>query len=314
MQIKTIRAFPGPNIFNNKPVLRMTLDLGDLVDYDSTQLPGLSERLLGLLPGLSEHGCSLGRPGGFVERLRRGTYLAHIVEHVAIELSDPAGIPVTYGKTIASPEARCYYVVVAYTSEQGMRRLLETAVDVVHALLSGKDFPLTDRLAEVKTIVADSELGPSTRAIADAADAQGIPWTRISEGSLLRLGYGRHVKYVQAAVSSETSDIAVDIASDKALAKQLLAEAGLPVPHGTVIKTVEEAPAALNRSSCLSSSSRSTATTGTASPCMSTALRRSLLLSPWRNSQPLRAGRGTIRGGRLPRAGRQRPNGGRESS
>src|SRR3954447_303505 len=102
MRIKSIRAFPGPNVFNNKPVLGMTLDLEDMVDCDSTQLPGLSESLLRLLPGLSEHGCSLGRPGGFVERLRRGTYLGHIVEHVALELSEPAGIPVAYGKTVAA--------------------------------------------------------------------------------------------------------------------------------------------------------------------------------------------------------------------
>ncbi|MGZ9159334.1 MAG: cyanophycin synthetase family protein, partial [Nitrospira sp.] len=153
MQIKTIRAFTGPNVFHNKPVLRMTLDLEELVDYDSTQLPGFSDHLLKLFPGLAEHGCSSRRPGGFVERLQRGTYLAHIIEHVAIELSESAGIPVTYGKTISAPEPRCYYVVVRYKSEQGMRRLLEMAVELVHALLAGGSFPLAERLEEARHIV-----------------------------------------------------------------------------------------------------------------------------------------------------------------
>ncbi|MGZ8374608.1 MAG: cyanophycin synthetase family protein, partial [Nitrospira sp.] len=241
MQIKTIRAFTGPNVFHNKPVLRMTLDLEELVDYDSTQLPGFSDLLLKLFPGLAEHGCSSRRPGGFVERLQRGTYLAHIIEHVAIELSESAGIPVTYGKTISAPEPRCYYVVVRYKSEQGMRRLLEMAVELVHALLAGGSFPLAERLEEARHIVEDTELGPSTRALADAATAQGIPWSRISEDNLLRLGYGQYVKYVQAAVSSGTSHIAVGIASNKSLAKQLMAEAGVPVARGTVVETVDQA-------------------------------------------------------------------------
>src|SRR5215212_3780940 len=124
MNIRNIRALPGPNVYSYHPMLAMTLELDDLAGRESCELPGFVDRLLACLPGLHEHHCALGRPGGFVERLRQGTYFGHIVEHVALELSEAAGIPVTRGKTVDVHAPDTYLVTVAYKSDVGMRRLL----------------------------------------------------------------------------------------------------------------------------------------------------------------------------------------------
>src|SRR2546423_38214 len=131
MRVRTIRTLSGPNVHHHRPVLLMKLDLEDLAETESCQVPGFVERLLARLPGLGGHTCSRGYAGGFVERLHEGTYFGHIVEHVAIELSEPAGIGVSYGKTRYGGEPGVYDVVVRYRSEAGMRELLHTAVELV---------------------------------------------------------------------------------------------------------------------------------------------------------------------------------------
>jgi cyanophycin synthetase len=245
MKIRHIRTLAGPNIYNHKPVLLMALDLEELSETASDELPGFVDRLLSMLPGLHEHGCSKGKPGGFVERLYSGTYVGHIVEHVALELTEPVGIRATYGKTLSTDEPSVYTVVVEYTAEHAMRYLLELAVDLISALVAGKSFSLLEPVAEAKRIVARTELGPSTRAIVDAAVRRGIPWTRLNDANLVRLGYGKQRKYIEATVSSHTSHIAVEIAQDKHLTKTLLQNAAIPVPRGHIVRTAEEAVVAL---------------------------------------------------------------------
>lgn len=247
MHIEAIRTLSGPNVFNHRPVLVMRLHLGVLAGRESCDLPGFIGRLLEELPGLSDHHCSRGRPGGFVERLHEGTYFGHVAEHVAIELSQRAGIPVDYGKTVYAGADGVYDVAVRYTSEEGMRCLLETAVALVTALVDGTSFPLEARVEEARRIAARAELGPSTRAIVEAAERRDIPWTRIGRDSLVQLGYGQHRRFIQAAATSATSQIAVDVASDKQLTKELLERAFLPVPRGRVVHTADEAVAALKR-------------------------------------------------------------------
>lgn len=245
MKIGEIRTIAGPNVYSHKPVLVMTLDLEDLHNTESHALPNFIERLLGLLPGLYQHVCSRGRAGGFVERLHEGTYLGHIIEHVALELSEPVGIPVSHGKTRAMDVPGWYRVVVNYTSESGMRYLLETAVELVSAVITNKPFPLEERLREAKRLVTETAVGPSTQAIVTAAERRDIPWTRLANNSLIQLGYGTQRKFIQAALSSETSYIAVEIAQDKELTNTLLRRAMIPVPHGIVVRTPAEAVAAL---------------------------------------------------------------------
>lgn len=246
MRIGEIRALAGPNVYTHKPVLIMDLHLEELTEKESHEIPRFIDRLLQALPGLHQHHCAAGRPGGFIGRLHGGTYFGHIVEHVALELTEAAEIDAFFGKTRSADGPGHYKVIVEYTSEAGTRYLLRVAVELVDALVKGTSFPLSDRLEEAKRIVARTQLGPSTGAIVNAAERRGIPWTRIGDdGSLVRLGYGKHLRYVQAAMSANTSAIAVDIASDKELTKRLLEQASIPVPWGRIVQTEEEAIAAL---------------------------------------------------------------------
>ncbi|HLT48394.1 MAG TPA: cyanophycin synthetase [Rubricoccaceae bacterium] len=244
MTVESVRALRGPNVYHPRPVLVARLDLGDLAGVESTAVGGFADRLLARLPGLHDHHCSPGRPGGFVERLREGTYFGHVVEHVALELSELAGIGVTFGKARHAGREGRYDVVLRYRSEAGMRHLVQVAVDLVDALVRGDDFPLEEAVEEAKAVVRRSELGPSTRALVEAAERRGIPWERVGEESLVRLGYGKHRRFVRAAMTSATSAIATDVAHYKDLTKQLLRDAFVPVPSGVVVRDEEAAVAA----------------------------------------------------------------------
>jgi cyanophycin synthetase len=158
--------------------------------------------LLGLLPGVRNHHCSKGRPGGFVERLEEGTYFGHIVEHVALELTARVGIGTFHGKTRAAGAPGVFNVVIEYKAETGAEFLMCKAA--------------------ARDIIARTELGPSTLAIVEAAKRRGIPATRLGGGSLIQLGYGKHRRFIQAAMTSATSAVGVDIASDKELTKACL--------------------------------------------------------------------------------------------
>ncbi|WP_437956284.1 cyanophycin synthetase [Sorangium sp. So ce119] len=245
MRIITIRTLQGPNVFASWPVLRMTLDLEDLNETSSAQVPGFVDRLLGLLPGLAEHHCSRGKPGGFVERLREGTYWGHIVEHVALQLSEPAGIGVTYGKTVYAGAPGLYDVVVEFENEAAMRLLLEAAFELVTAVLEGKPYDVAAKVAEAAQVAEETALGPSTRAVVKAAEKRGIPWSRLNDESLLVFGHGKHRRFVQATTSCNTSCVAVEIAGNKQLTKELLERAGVPTPRGIVVRTAGEAARAL---------------------------------------------------------------------
>src|ERR671920_362396 len=169
MKIEGIRTLAGPNVYTHRPALLLRLDLCDLAGRETREFEGFNERLLAALPGISEHHCSKGRAGGFVERLREGTYFGHVVEHVALELTGLAGIGVTHGKTRAAEREGVYNVVVEYKAEDATRFLLETAVALVGAVVRGEEFPLEERLAKARRVAAQTELGPSTRAIVEAA-------------------------------------------------------------------------------------------------------------------------------------------------
>src|SRR3954452_16387199 len=138
MKIGEIRTIRGPNVYSHNSVLVMKLDLEDLAGVESYEVPGFVDRLIEALPGVKEHHCGLGRPGGFVERLRGGTYFGHIVEHVALEFTDPVGISTNRGKTVEAGEPGCYVVAVTYKSEEGMKALLKTAVELVQALVDDR--------------------------------------------------------------------------------------------------------------------------------------------------------------------------------
>ncbi|MBY0230579.1 MAG: cyanophycin synthetase [Gemmataceae bacterium] len=246
MRIVSFRAFPGPNVYLHRPILRATVALEDLDQKESSDFDGFVERLLVLLPGLRQHHCAKGEPGGFVERLHGGTYFGHVAEHCAIEMGQMAGgVLGNWGKTVRGDEPGVYHVHAECRNEAAGRFLITEAVGLVMAVLEGRGWPVAERVEEARRIAASTELGPSTRAVVDAAERRGIPWVRLNEGSLVQLGQGVHRRLIQATESHLTGDIAVDIACDKALTKRLLDQAGVPVPHGAVVRTEAEALAAL---------------------------------------------------------------------
>jgi cyanophycin synthetase len=247
MNIKNFRTLNGPNVYSYEPVVTMKLDLEDLANVESCAVDGFVDRLLDTLPGLEEHHCALGRRGGFIERLREGTFFGHVVEHVALELTDAAGISVNRGKTVSTDEPGVYLVAVACKSERGMKHLLRVAVELVQALIRGDRYDLAPQIEEARRIVAEYQLGPSTKAVVEAAHRRGIPTHRIGDDSLVRLGHGCLAKRIQATTTDRTSIIGVDIAGNKQLTKRVLADAGIPAPDGCVVRTRDEAAECLQR-------------------------------------------------------------------
>ncbi|QSO47926.1 cyanophycin synthetase [Alicyclobacillus mengziensis] len=244
MRITSVRHVDGPNLYIYKPILVARIELEALTNRESVDLHGFVSRLLDYLPGLHDHHCAKGRPGGFVERLHEGTYFGHIVEHTAIELASILGLDVHYGKTVYVGPDGTYDIIVECKEFACQRYLLEQARDIVEAL-SRHHEPrnLEEIRRQAETILARTALGPSTKAIVDAAVKRGIPVWRRGDGSFVQLGWGRERKLIEATITQSTSAVAVDIACDKQLTKRILHDAGVPVPDGGIADSEESAVA-----------------------------------------------------------------------
>ncbi|MBC7543973.1 MAG: cyanophycin synthetase [Candidatus Sericytochromatia bacterium] len=249
MKVLDTRILRGPNIHSLRPCFLAVLDLEELDDKPSSSFPDFTDRLIELLPGIKDHRCSTGYRGGFVDRLREGTYPAHITEHVLIELQCAVGIDVGFGKARTVPKRpRQYTIVCSYKIEKVVTEALPVAIKIVEGLARGEHVDITEDLKELRYWAERYALGPSTNAIVEAAARRGIPLFRVTEGaSLFQLGWGKHMKRIQATVTSQTSHIAVELASDKDMTKAILAEAGLPVPSGEIVRSAEAAIVAARR-------------------------------------------------------------------
>ncbi|TMK80867.1 MAG: cyanophycin synthetase [Actinobacteria bacterium] len=248
LRILESQVFRGPNYWSYEPAVRLLVDLGSLEHWPSNTLPGFNEALLRSLPGLAQHSCSLGRPGGFVERLREGTWLGHVAEHVAIELQRETGTHVYRGKTRAAGSPGRYHVIFGYGEEQVGLAAGKLAVRLVNHLVEPEEkFDLARELEELIRLAERTAFGPSTQAILDEAVGRDIPYLRLNQASLVQLGQGKYQRRIRATMTSITSALAVDIAGDKKLTTQLLAAAGLPVPRGEIVRTADEAAAAAAR-------------------------------------------------------------------
>lgn len=247
MQIYSIQNYPGKNIYCHKPVIKMVLDIGRYSDIPSNQIEGFNKALLELFPGLNKHYCSLGYEGGFAERLKEGTYMGHIVEHLAIELQQLAGYEVNYGKTRLVSEPSLYYVVFEYANEKCAAECARCAVEIINRIILKRPVDRNEVLSNIGKTAVESELGPSTRAIVIEASARGIPVTRMGTDSLIQLGYGKSSRLVQASMTDHPSCISVDIASNKELTKRLLTENDIPVPNGDIAYTEASAVACAER-------------------------------------------------------------------
>ncbi len=242
MKILEHRALRGPNYYSRYPAILMRLDIGELETRPSDCVPGMTERLRRLMPSLEEHRCSVGRPGGFLERVMRGTWAGHITEHVAIELQNLIGFSVGYGKTVDSYETGIYNVVYRYRDEACGLAAGVAAVDLVQRLFSEQEIDLVPILAQLKEVRDTHMLGPSTEAIVEAAKNRGIPWMRLTQdSSYVQLGHGYRQQRVQATVTGRTSLVGHGIADDKNWTKQILGEAGIPVPQGGVCTNFDDA-------------------------------------------------------------------------
>ncbi|MFC4160454.1 cyanophycin synthetase [Chitinimonas lacunae] len=249
MKIVDTRFLRGPNLHSPRPCFMAVLDLEELDEVPSTAIFGFTERLCALIPSLSEHRCSTGYRGGFVDRLKEGTYMAHITEHVLIELQCLAGSAVGFGKArMLRGQPRHYRIVCSYHIEQLVEAALPVAVDLVCALARGEDYDLESQLVRLRELVADYGLGPSTGAVVEAARARGIPVMRLTDtASLFQLGWGARQRRIQATITGLSSHIAVEIASNKQLTKTLLEQAGVPVPRGSLVSSVSDAVVAAQR-------------------------------------------------------------------
>ncbi|SER81414.1 cyanophycin synthetase [Vreelandella subterranea] len=242
MNILEHRALRGPNYYSRYPAIFMRLDIGELEERPSDLVPGIVERLTTLLPTFQEHRCSVGRPGGFLERLGRGTWAGHVVEHVAIELQNLIGFSVGYGKTIDSYDTGIYNVVYRYRDEACGLAVGVESVDLVERLFGGEEIDLDAILMRLREVRDAHMLGPSTAAIVEAATQRGIPHARLSEeNSYIQFGHGHRQQRIQATVTGHTDLISYGIADDKEWTKQVLGDAGIPVPQGRVCGSFDEA-------------------------------------------------------------------------
>ena len=245
-EIKFLRIthLRGPNIWTYRPVLEAWVDIGDLEDFPSNTIPGLYERLQTWLPGMIEHRCGVGERGGFFKRLQEGTWAAHILEHVTIELQNLAGMPTGFGKAREAGPRGIYKVAIRTREETVGRACLDAGRDLLMAAINDTPFDLQGTVLRLRDLADRRLLGPSTTAIVDSASHRRIPHLRLTEGNLVQLGYGRKQRRIWTAETDRTSAIAESISRDKDLTKSLLASCGVPVPEGRLVDSPEDAWAA----------------------------------------------------------------------
>ena len=242
MKILKIQALRGPNIWSirRQKLIQMRLDLEELEERPTDKIDGFRERLENLLPTLIEHRCSEGCRGGFFQRVDRGTWMGHVIEHIALEIQTLAGMDVGFGRTRETKTPGVYNVVFNYLEEKVGIYAAKAAVKIAEALIAGEDYDLTDDIQNMKEIREDVRLGPSTASIVDEAVSRDIPFLRLGRNSLIQLGAGVNQMRFQATITCKTSNIAVDIACNKEQTKKMLDDASIPVAKGDICYDEED--------------------------------------------------------------------------
>lgn len=245
MKILKTLTLRGPNYWSIRrhKLIVMRLDLEELTEKFSNEIPGFYEALVGIMPTLEEHYCSPGVRGGFLTRVREGTLMGHIIEHVALELQELAGMPVGFGRTRETGTPGVYNVVFEYENEQAGRYAGRAAVRMCQSIVDTGSYLQTELakdLEDLRDLRSSYALGPSTESIVKEAEARKIPWMALNARAMIQLGYGVYQKRVQATLTNNTGILAVELACDKEGTKATLKEAGIPVPRGTVIHYLDE--------------------------------------------------------------------------
>ncbi|MEB3830321.1 cyanophycin synthetase [Phormidium sp. CCY1219] len=245
MKILKIQTLRGPNYWSIRrhKLINMRLDLEDLADKPTSEIPGFYEGLTEVLPSLVEHHCSPGCRGGFLARVEEGTYMGHVIEHVALELQELAGMVVGFGRTRETSTPGIYQVVFEYVDEQAGRYAARAAVRLCRSIVDTGRYPeseIDQDMQDLKDLWARAALGPSTEALVKEAQTRGIPWFHSSARSMIQLGFGIHQKRIQATLTDSSSILGVELACDKEGTKRTLRDAGVPVPRGSTIHYLDE--------------------------------------------------------------------------
>jgi cyanophycin synthetase len=249
MKILEIKVMNGPNYWSVRrhKLIQMVLDIESLEQRPTNKIEGFSERIEVLFPSMYTHRCSKEYEGGFFERVKEGTWMGHVIEHIALEIQTLAGMNVGFGRTRETSTSGVYNVVFAYMEAKVGRYAAEASVSIAQALIDGTPVDLPAILQTLREIREDERLGPSTGSIVDEAVKRKIPFIRLNRNSLVQLGYGINQRRIQATVASTTSNIAVEIACDKEDTKNLLEAAQIPVPKGMIIYSEEDLGRAISR-------------------------------------------------------------------
>jgi cyanophycin synthetase len=249
MKILDIKVMRGPNYWSIRrhKLIQMRLDLEELEQFPTNKIDGFGERLQKLFPTMFSHRCSIGTPGGFFKRVEEGTWMGHVIEHIALELQTLAGMACGFGRTRSTGKEGIYNVVFSYMEEKAGVYTAKASVRIAEALIAGNEYHLAEDIQNLREIREEERLGPSTGCIIDEAIARGIPYIRLNRHSLVQLGYGMNQKRIRATIASTTSSIAVDIACDKEETKNLLEAAEIPVPRGRIVYSEEGLKEALER-------------------------------------------------------------------
>lgn len=249
MKILETKVMRGPNYWSNyrKKLIVIKLDLGELEDFPTNKIDGFSERIEQLLPSMYDHECSEGHPGGFFHRVETGTWMGHVVEHIALEIQSLAGMACGYGRTRSTTMRGVYHVVFSYEHEKAGLYAAKAAVAIAEALIKGEAYDLQKDIDELAYLKRRYNFGPSTQAIVSEAQKRHIPFKRLSEGSLVTFGYGNKQQRIRAGITGNTSGIGIDLAGDKDATKRLLQSAHISVPKGVLVYDEEDLNEALDR-------------------------------------------------------------------
>jgi cyanophycin synthetase len=249
MKIENIQVLRGPNIWSvsRKKLIQMRLNLEELEHRPTNTIEGFFERMQALIPSLYNHRCSPGVPGGFFERVKAGTWMGHVIEHIALEIQTLAGMDTGYGRTRQTKTEGVYNVVFNYLEEKVGIYAAEAAVRIAEALINGTNYELDKDIQQMKEIRERTRLGPSTGSIVEEAISRNIPWIRLNNQSLVQLGYGKNQKRIRATMTENTSSIAVDLAGNKDETKRILQEQAIPVAKGITITAASQVPDAIRK-------------------------------------------------------------------
>ncbi len=249
MKILDIKVMNGPNYWSAKrhKLIVMLLDLEELEERPTNKIDGFLEHMKALMPSLYEHRCSEGVPGGFFTRVKEGTWMGHVIEHIALELQTLAGMETGFGRTRESDKKGVYHVVFSYYEAKAGIYTAKAAVKIAEALIAGEPYNLEEDIQNLREIREDERLGPSTGSIVEEAIRRKIPYIRLNGSSLVQLVYGKNQKRIRATIASTTSSIAVEIACDKEETKTLLEAAEIPVPRGRIVYSEEGLKEAIDK-------------------------------------------------------------------